>query len=199
MEHREAVELQTVPDFRLGNRVIGVTTNEGTVWYRNQRCGVFRKPQHTPEQIVPIPIEVPDVFADRLVSFFDKYLRPMPSDRRPYNCHRFALWMRGIVDTTSAVSLEFSPEIQTITYGGKTQDGELELGQHGLVVRQARSASGTISTTAEHSMIGLGLPDGLDRIDVHGMHGYMYVGSQATAVAPYLRASAECQVQVATT
>lgn len=195
--HQETVRLHVSPELpHVGQsrRVVGVATQQASVWDRDFRDRFIGRNSRAAAGIEPLEIEVPAEFGERLVGFMQHYMNK-PRASRFYNCHRFAFWMSGVLPTGERTDLEDDPLLKNMAWHGESlaETDRLALGQHGLVVQRTRHGG----TIIRHSMIGLAQPDGgPERIEVYERFGHMFVGSQAAGMNPYQSVTLQTELHV---
>jgi len=172
----EAVTLHVVPSTWVErfthmqepySRVVGVDIADGqTIWVSPSQTGDRAseyKQADTQERAIPLDI----IHAQRLVAFFDRFMSYGSRTNEHYNCHRFAVWMTGTEQPTQdPTGFE---QAQKIMEAGRTLEGPLRLGEHGIFGGKKDS-----TFTPDHSVIGLG-EDRDDCLQVISTNGHLAV------------------------
>jgi hypothetical protein len=131
-----------------------------------------------------ISVQIPELMAERLTSFFDRFLvDPNPDDW--VNCHRFAVWMTtGEMPEDSGNSHDGMgkdhPAMIRIAEHGVKVENPLATGQHGIM-----ASTGDYGTKfPEHSVVGLETGvEGLKCIQITDIDGVMTLSDPVSDVA----------------
>lgn len=156
--------------------------------------------KYNPDDSVADTIELPELYAERLYTFYDRYFGPEPKMQRgeQYTCHRFAYWMGGIAIAKSYGCppapdhyVQDGVKINLDQASQLSQPGHLRPGEHGVIGTQigdTRRAPWDRRASAWHSIIGLGhhTPDCLQ---VSGNGGFLGITTYEDAMNKYETAS----------
>jgi hypothetical protein len=162
--------------------VLGIETDDTYLDLRNE---IPNDPRRIERPLEAIELDTPQIFNERLVSFFERYFHNRVKGDR-FNCHRFALWMTGSDDVARKGDLRNSNRLIETIKEGRIADNGLATGQLAVVGMEGK---GLLQRRykALHSIVGLGSVETTQQcIHVQGCEGALMVTSNASASDPYI-------------
>lgn len=166
--------LNSSPKLAPYRRIVGVEDDGAAIWAQGKDPGAksSMRREYDPASTIKTELPLRGDLADRLVSYFRRFLTGIP--RGDYNCHTFGFYMEGI-ETDTSPAYDLAKEF--LQSSNVKHDARLALGQHAII-------GDSEYPLPYHSIIGLG-EESTECIEVTNIQGHLGVNTLANIALRY--------------